>query len=408
MKRSIVFTVLVAAAIAATAAVRRPGKRQGFSGARYPGFTPADFPPKLFEVESSGGLTLRGKRYPNPGRTPVILFAGFAGNGFNYDIAFEDSNFALLLARAGYDVWIANFRGTGREPYKSDGGSFDHYIQDLSACDLPAIVDAVTDCTGMKPFIFGHSMGGVVCYGYLQGATYDNEGNTVADPELSVRRNAAVRGVVSVAGPASFHFPRGNRFYWVAGSPVSRLLVRALAAAVRRACSLLRRVPIEEGVAGLYRLPPGLAYALSFPFFWFYFNPRNMTPEMLVESALSGTSDVSFRVLFQLLNGVVTREFLVSALRPDGSHGEVMHNLTRNMHLLTAPAYFIAAELDPVRPDILFRDGYSQVRSEIKGFRRVEGYGHVDLLQGLNIKEDVLPHILRFMERVLTADGHAA
>lgn len=408
MKRSTIFAVLLAAVIAIAAAVRRLGERLGPCTPLYPEFKPADFPPELFEVETVSGLTLRGKRYPNPGRNPVILLAGFSGNGFNYDIAFEESNFALLLARAGHDVWIANFRGTGREPYKSDGGDFEHYIQDLSAGDLPAIVNAVTGRTGMKPFIFGHSMGGVVCYGYLQGAAYDSEGNVVADPALAVERNAAIEGLVSIAGPASFHFPRGNRFYWLAGSPPARLLVRALAFVARRACSFMRRVPVEDGVDRLYRLPPGLAYALSFPFFWFYFNPRNMTGEMFVESALCGTSDVSFKVLFQLLNGVVTREFLVRVLGPDGSPGEVMHNLTLNMHLITAPAYFVAAELDPVRPDILFRDGYTRVSSEVKGFRCVKRYGHVDLLQGLNIKEDVVPHVLRFLDQVLTAEGHAA
>ncbi|HEY5530695.1 MAG TPA: hypothetical protein VIK22_01685 [Candidatus Anoxymicrobiaceae bacterium] len=37
----------------------------------YPEFAPDDFAPELFEAVTGDGLTLRGKRYPNPGATPV-------------------------------------------------------------------------------------------------------------------------------------------------------------------------------------------------------------------------------------------------------------------------------------------------------------------------------------------------
>jgi pimeloyl-ACP methyl ester carboxylesterase len=368
----------------------------------YPDFAPDDFSPELFEVETSDGLVLRGKRYPNPGATPVILVAGFSGNGFNYDIAFERSNFALCLARAGYDVWIGNFRGTGREPYKSEGGGFTHYIQDLCAYDLPALVDAVAERTGRRPFVFGHSLGGVVCYGYLQGATFDGASEDrllTSDPELAAERNLAVEGIVSIAGPASFYFPKGNRYYWLIGNPVSRTLIRAFAALVIRISARRGQVPVEQTVTSLFERSPALGYLVSRIGFHFFGNMERMTREMLVESALSGTSDVSFREQFQLLKAILTRDLITSSIMADGSVGHG-HNLTRNMHMITAPVLFVAGELDAVRPDILYRDGYLQVSSEVKDYMFLDGYGHVDLIQGLDIREEVLPGILEWLGKV--------
>jgi pimeloyl-ACP methyl ester carboxylesterase len=159
----------IAAVTVAGLVARKVLRGAGPVTARYPAFIPEDFPPGLFEVETGDGLVLKGKRYANEGAQPVMLMAGFSGNGFNYDIAFERSNFALYLARRGFDVWVCNFRGTWREPYRSDGGDYSHFIQDLGIYDLPALIEAVTARTGKKPVIVGHSMGGVVCYGYLQG-----------------------------------------------------------------------------------------------------------------------------------------------------------------------------------------------------------------------------------------------
>ncbi|MHB8895048.1 MAG: hypothetical protein ACYC99_07725, partial [Candidatus Geothermincolia bacterium] len=125
-----------------TAAIVRPG---------YPHFVPSDFEPSVFEITTEDGIVLRGKRYANEGATPVILMAGFAGNGFNYDLAFEDCNMALYLARRGFDVWVANFRGTGREPYKSDRTACPHSIEDVAVYDAPALAAGVAERTGRKP-----------------------------------------------------------------------------------------------------------------------------------------------------------------------------------------------------------------------------------------------------------------
>ncbi len=393
---------LLVALAAGEAARRLLRTAPGPVSPKYPDFVPDDYPPLLFEVPTGDGLVLRGKRYENPGATPLILMAGFSGNGFNYDIAFEETNFALHMARRGYDVWVANFRATGRNPYRSDSGDYSHHIQDLCVYDAPALVAAVTERTGMKPVIFGHSMGGVVCYGYLQGADYEVDGavrRLVSDPDLARERNEAVAGVVSLAGPASFYWPKDSRYYWLVASPVSRLFLRAFRALLLRFSTNPRPVPVEDSVVGLIRRAPRLAYLVLRAGYSFFANLENMDPEMLMESAASGMSDVSASEQCQLVEALLTGD-LVSR-RVDGADGGEPHNLTRHMHMITAPILFVAAELDAVNPAVLYRDGFEQVGSRTKYFKCFTGYGHVDLIQGYGIGDTVIPYVARWLEKVL-------
>jgi pimeloyl-ACP methyl ester carboxylesterase len=390
-------------ALAACEAARR--LRRAAPGAvspKYRDFVPDDYPPELFEVPTEDGLVLRGKRYANPGAQPLILMAGFSGNGFNYDIAVEKTNFALYMARKGYDVWVANFRATGRKPYRSDSGDYSHHIQDLCIYDAPALVSVITERTGMKPVIFGHSMGGVVCYGYLQGADYRlDEGvrRLVSDPDLARERNEAVAGVVSLAGPASFYWPMTSRYYWLVASPVSRLFLRAFTVLLRRLSARPRPVPIEDSVVGLIRRAPRLAYLVLRAGYYFFANLENIDPEMMMESAVSGMSDVSVREQFQLVDALLTRDLIASPI--DGALEGEPHNMTRHMHMITAPILFVAAELDAVHPAVLYRDGFEQVGSQVKEYKCFTGYGHVDLIQGYGIRDTVLPYVARWLGGVL-------
>ena len=371
---------------------------------RYPDFAPSDFPGELFEAVTDDGLTLRGKRYANEGAVPLILLAGIYGNGFNFDIAFERSNFALYLARRGYDVWVCNFRGTGREPYKSDEGDFSHYIQDLCIYDLAALIREVTKETGRKPVLMGHSMGGVICYGYLQGAKYgedDGAKRLMSDPELARERNENVAAMVSLAGPASFHWPKDSRYYWLVGNPPARLILRASRALLIRLSQRTGRVPAEATVVNLVNRAPRLAHIVLTIGYYFFANLKNINREMLMEAALSGISDISVREQYQLVNALLTGDLIASSAGR-GEPPDAQHNLTLNMHLISAPILFAAAELDAVHPAVLHRDGFERVASDIKEFKCFTGYGHMDLIHGLEAGGTVFPCVADWLEKVLS------
>ncbi|MFN7974377.1 MAG: alpha/beta fold hydrolase [Acidobacteriota bacterium] len=175
---------------------------------------------------TTDGVTLAMKRYKSGG-TPVILCHGIVQNQACMDLAVPGSSLAVYLADHGYDVWDANLRSHGKGTYKSgSSGNWDWSIDEFAAFDVPAIVNKVKSATGKKPFWIGHSMGGMVAYGYLQGVKiqnvkvdevwgwgwcgplpcyeklYDVYGKRVVkDPSLASTRNAGLRGLVTIASP---------------------------------------------------------------------------------------------------------------------------------------------------------------------------------------------------------------
>jgi len=369
----------------------------------YPDFIPDDFVPELFEFETADGVTLRGKRYPNAGRTPLVLMAGFMGNGYNYDLAIEECNFALYLARRGYDVWVGNFRGTGREPYKSDCGGFDHAIEDIAVYDVPALVAGVTRETGKKPVIFGHSMGGVVSYGFLQGVEFEQEGGRrrlKPDPELAARRNEEVAGVVSIAGPVCFRFPRRTKYYYMLGSPVARLYIRAARVLVGRLVKVAPQIPVEQLISLLFRISPRLAYALTRIALDNYINMKNTTTEHFLETVISGGSDVSMMEAYQLLDALISQDFTEASTRAGGLL-DAPYNFTENIVLVKAPVLFVVGGRDAVDSQCVYEWGYEKVSSENKDYVCFDDYGHLDLLMGKDAATTVFPYVGDWLDRLL-------
>ena len=104
---------------------------------------------------------------------PVILLHGsFSNRRFWY----SPKNLGLgpFLARAGFDVWIAEMRGHGLSPRNRQ------YAQNTVAAyaryDLPAIGAFVTEQTQQTPHWIGHSLGGVTLAAALGGRHLDETG----------------------------------------------------------------------------------------------------------------------------------------------------------------------------------------------------------------------------------------
>jgi pimeloyl-ACP methyl ester carboxylesterase len=372
---------------------------------RYPDFAPEDFPPELFEAVTADGITLRGKRYANPGAIPLILIAGICSNGFQYDLAFEDCNFALYFARRGYDIWVSNLRGTGREPYKSEGGDFSHSVQDKGMYDVAALVEQVTKETGRKPVLVGHSMGSVVSFVYLMGAAYREENGwrrIIPDPDLAEKHNHSVAAHVSMGGPPCFRWPRDCWHYWAITNPVTRLLLKGTRVILGRLVESKGRVPVEEGTTGLIRLMPRLGPMLVRMPFSFFANMRNLNRDTFLETMLSGLSDISMKEAYQFIDAALTGDFLESKAILGDFPGEP-HNYTRSIQLVSAPILFVTGEKDAVNPRTVYDHGFERVSSRVKDYRCCQGYGHIDLLLGLKAREDVFPPIADWLDRVVEA-----
>lgn len=400
--RKALLVVLGIIAYAALASRRLARRVRLGATPRYPCFEAPDFECELFEVETEDGVTLRGKRYPNPGRTPVILMHGFTGNCFNFDLAYEKCNFALYLARRGYDVWITNFRGAGREPYKSDGGYYSYSIEDLVVYDVPAIVKAVSEKTGRKPVWIGHSLGAVSAYGYLQGVTYDREGCNLRvkpDPELSSARNDELAALVSVAGPTCFRWPRDCRFFWIV-NPVTRKLVRAATPAATALARSVPRVPIEQFATVATAAFPRLSQALFKAGISFFVNVKNMTDDTFREMMLSGSSDVSMTEFLQMMDVIVVQDFTERTAGGGGGTVEP-YNFTNSMDMISLPVSFVTGDRDPVNHKVVYETGFKVVSSEEKDFRCFPDFSHIDLLMAEESHRTVFPYVADWLDRVV-------
>ncbi|KAF8399932.1 hypothetical protein HHK36_015803 [Tetracentron sinense] len=125
-----------------------------------------------FEVKTEDGYVLSMQRIPEgrvggggKNKQPVLLQHGVLVDGMTWLLNSPDESLAFILADSGFDVWIANTRGTRfsrrhatLDPAKPAywGWSWD----ELVAYDLPATFDFVYGQTGQQKLHYvGHSMG---------------------------------------------------------------------------------------------------------------------------------------------------------------------------------------------------------------------------------------------------------
>ncbi|CAN0863158.1 Triacylglycerol lipase 2, partial [Linum grandiflorum] len=122
-------------------------------------------------VTTSDGYILSLQRIPvgasggSPGkRTPVLLQHGVLMDGMAWLLLPPKESLAFVLADNGYDVWIANGRGTkySRSHVSlaaNDKAYWDWSWDELATYDLPAMVDYVHNQTGQNMHYIGHSQG---------------------------------------------------------------------------------------------------------------------------------------------------------------------------------------------------------------------------------------------------------
>ncbi|EMS58392.1 hypothetical protein TRIUR3_25000 [Triticum urartu] len=90
-----------------------------------------------------------------------------------------EESLAYILADSGFDVWVANNRGTrwSSRHVSLDSSSrryWDWSWDDLVVNDMPSMVDYICSHTAQKPHFLGHSMGTLVALAaFSEGRTVD-------------------------------------------------------------------------------------------------------------------------------------------------------------------------------------------------------------------------------------------
>lgn len=121
-----------------------------------------------FSVELA--LTRLGLADQHSRGVPVVLLHGsFSNRRFWYSP--KGVGLGAQLARAGFDVWIAEMRGHGLSPRNQ---AYSHNrVADYARYDLPAIAAFVVEQNGQVPHWIGHSLGGITLAAALGGQYLD-------------------------------------------------------------------------------------------------------------------------------------------------------------------------------------------------------------------------------------------
>jgi pimeloyl-ACP methyl ester carboxylesterase len=373
---------------------------------------------------TADGKTLVFKRLRNAGGPPVILAHGLSASSFFWDVPAK--SYAAWLADRGYDVWMANFRSCGRAGFESErvvGASFD----EVALLDVPAIVDKVTQATGgQRPFWVGHSMGGMVAYAWLGGATFATvvthripyftlagvryhevrARRVVGDAAAARARNASLRGFVAIGSPGAMEWripaERVNLArdsYWD-----YNILLTALAhsPSANTAAAAVQEVPIGRTVDFLLTYLPAIPFVgpslrtyllvvagrigSTFLTSQALYAP-NVEDQVLRDTFATAGEDASTVVYRQLLDGIRTRS-LRELHTQDTARAPYAY--ADSYGRITVPALIIAGDRDKLANDEKVRERvFQRLGSADATYLGVALAGHLDLVLGKRAEADV-------------------
>ena len=165
-------------------------------------------------TRTADGVTIKIDRVPAVGerKAAVVCLHAMMTDGRYFGARRESPAWAAQIASCGIDVYVADFRGHGHSvpPHAGEG---DWSFDDLVEQDLPAIINVVSESSGLPAdqiSILGHSLGGLVACAALGtgkigkprmlilGATSVWLGETAGRRALM----AAYRGVTALFGRA--------------------------------------------------------------------------------------------------------------------------------------------------------------------------------------------------------------
>jgi len=347
---------------------------------------------------------------------------GLGSNIFSLDLPMAQHSMAQFLASRGYDIWVINLRGQGADEIRSaNPNDWDWSVDDYALRDVPAIIRFVRAATGQKPFVLGHSMGGMVLYAYLQGATLVTvpglEGYRVVGSQQNARsRQADIKGFIAISAPP--------RLRWKYPPTLANALIRPpqdtgfllnAAAKSDKVVELLNgrsHVPVAEIVDWLQSDLADFPYFgqdLSDAIFWLVSqladnnwlaliaNPDNVTPESLEVAIRWAIDSASSKVLLQFIDGInhkTFREFHVA------DPGRKPYVYADHYDRIKVPALVMAGTEDMLACDDTVKQyGFTKLGSRDKTYLSFRTYGHGDILMGERANRAIYPKIVAWLRK---------
>lgn len=360
------------------------------------------------------GVVIRMRRYATPGGQPAILLHGLSQNLNGWDLPVRDRSLAKQLYRAGFDVWLVNFRNHGHGDDRSGTTHVNASIDDLAIWDLPAVVEHVHSRTGLQPFVIGHSMGGIVSLLYLMGIKRCPHMRGTLDGKLSKARNAAVKGVCVVGTPLPLKWKQPNLrdrlpeleevqqllYKRVLGSPLtlwvcSRLRTLPVASAFAAPGSLSKRAVPIAGPLVVNSIRNMFATLGILPLADPIWASDNMDIGTVSAEIKHTLNDAPAAILYQLCDWI-----RAGTMREFTHLGQVTDPLDYMPELgrITAPLLMLAGDRDTAAcAEVMYEEGFCNIASQDKRFVLLQKFGHNDLRIGPEASRRIYPLITSWM-----------
>jgi pimeloyl-ACP methyl ester carboxylesterase len=297
--------------------------------------------------------------------SPVILCHGLSSNRFSFDLPGCPS-LAEYLRALGRDVWVPELRGSGMGdvpglffsdvPYSWD---FDDHLRN----DVPAIIDLVLErSAATKAHWIGHSMGGLLILAYLAG-----------------HDEPRVASAVTMGSPVGFSHVRNGNFNFLL-----------------KLKWLIAKFPIFP-LPFVGRLVTPFARWLSKYLLGAFYAP-NLTPQTARKViALAAELVTSNKIWLTFGRFVETGRFADPAGRlylTNLPNTQVPILFTGGTKDMMAPELAVLAACDPTAD----HSGKRECLIFGKASGCVEDYGHMDLLVGERVEQEVFPVILKALQ----------
>lgn len=279
----------------------------------------------------------------------VILCHGLSGNRFTYEMG-EGRSLGKYLANLGFDAWLLELRGHG----VSRGPAGSHWtITDYVEEDIPAAINYVRSFSKVDQVQWvGHSMGGLVLYGYL-----------ASHPD------APISAAVTLGSP---------------GHMLDRVPVLDTLTSLMWLGAYLPMIPS--------RIPARFSSTLTAytPLTNLVWSEENVSAELMQSFLRVGVEDLERGELASFYELYSKKRFVT----PEGRDYEASYG---QIH---TPIAFGAGSVDRISPPDAVRYTYDRIGSTDKVYRifgreqgEVAHYGHGDLVLGDRVQVEVFPFV---------------
>ncbi|XP_059451718.1 triacylglycerol lipase 2 [Corylus avellana] len=346
------------------------------------------------EVTTQDGYILSLQRIPEGRvgggenkRPPVLIQHGVLVDGMTWFLNSPEQNLPMILADNGFDVWIANTRGTrfSRRHTSLDPSQpafWDWSWDELVTFDLPAIFDFVCGQTGQKIDYVGHSLGTLIALASFSEGKLGNQLKSAAllSPIAYLSHMTTALGVVAAKSfVGEITTLVGLSEFYPKGEPVQNFL---------NALCAYPGVDCYDLLSAL----TGINCCLN-----------SSTVDLFLMNEPQSTSTKNMVHLSQTVRDGVVAKYNYG--RPDYNvmhYGEArppvynLSNIPRDLPLFVS--YGGRDALSDVRDVMLLLDDFKFHDVDKLSVQFIKDYAHADFIMGVNAKDIVYNQVVSFFK----------